>query len=84
MGVRTRNTLPVGVLVISVKTRALVAGVGKGNSVEGIVASSAEGRATARGATSRTDNRSSSADAAGWRLSVRTSEAVACKGSVAG
>ena len=84
MGVRTRNTLPVGVLVISVKTRALVAGVGKGNSVEGIVASSAKYRRTARGATSRTDNRSSSADAAGWRLSVRTSEAVACKGSVAG
>ena len=82
LGVRTRNTLPVGVLVISVKTRALVAGVGKANSVEGIVTSSAKYRRTARGATSRTDN--SSAYAVGWRLSVRASEAVACKGSVAG
>jgi hypothetical protein len=81
LGVRTRNTLPVGVLVISVKTRALVAGVGKGNSVEGIVASSAEGRTTARGATSRTDNRSSSAYAVGWRLSARASEALGSSGA---
>ena len=86
LGVRTRNTLPVGVFVISVKTRALVAGVGKGNSVEGIVASSAEGRATARGAASRADSRSrsSSAYTVGWRLSARASEALGSSGAGAG
>ena len=84
LGVRTRNTLPVGVLVISVKTRALVAGVGKGNSVKCVITSSAEGRATARGAASRAANRSNSAYTVGWSLSVRASEAVAYKGSVAG
>ncbi len=82
LGVRTRNTLSVGVLVISVKTRALVAGVGKANSVEGIVTSSAKYRRTARGATSRTDN--SSAYAVGWRLSVRASEALGSSGAGAG